>query len=121
MDREKNSNNEYVTNFTDLPLVNLINFQEFKLVNIITNNEEATNRDEVIIELEGNVDNIEDINLQHAKISQSHFTKGLWLDGIWENDDIKSKQDELLATLKETYNVSFEVTTNVEVLGKNES
>lgn len=39
-----------------------------------------------------------------------------WLNGIWSNDDIKSKQDELINVLREKYNVPFEVTTNVEVL-----
>lgn len=45
-----------------------------------------------------------------------------WLNGIWGRDDIKNKQNELVDILRETYDVSFEVTTNVEVLleGKNE-
>lgn len=42
----------------------------------------------------------------------------VWLDKIWEKDNIKVKQDELLETLKKEYGVILEATTNVDVLGK---
>jgi hypothetical protein len=43
-----------------------------------------------------------------------------WLDNMWEKDEIKSKQDELLDFLQDTYGMSFTKTTNVEVLKDNE-
>jgi hypothetical protein len=43
-----------------------------------------------------------------------------WLDNMWEKDEIKSKQDELLDFLRDTYGMSFTKTTNVEVLKDNE-
>ena len=39
-----------------------------------------------------------------------------WLDKIWTDDNIKSKQDELLDVLKEKYDMPLEVMTNVEAL-----
>jgi len=78
-----NSTNKYISNFTDQPNINLINFQSFKLLNIVEN-EETKAKNEVILELEGFVDLQTDINLQYAKISQSNFNKGHWKDGIWE-------------------------------------
>jgi hypothetical protein len=78
-----NTTNVYLSNYTDDPDVNLINFQTFKLTNII-DNDDTKSRSEVILELEGFVDLQTDINLQYAKISQSHFIKGHWRDGVWE-------------------------------------
>jgi hypothetical protein len=82
---KKSIGNSYFDNFTDSPDVNPINFREFKLRNIIEN-DDLDNELQVQLVLEGNVDEInEDVNLQYAKISQSYFTKGYWNDGIWES------------------------------------
>ena len=39
-----------------------------------------------------------------------------WLNGIWAEDNIKGKQDELLDVLRDEYDMQFESKTNVEVL-----
>ncbi len=39
-----------------------------------------------------------------------------WLDGIWEKDDIKGKQNELIEFLRKDYNLSLVKTTNREYL-----
>ena len=39
-----------------------------------------------------------------------------WLEGIWSDDDIKNKQDELLDVLRDKYDVPLKVTTNVKAL-----
>ena len=41
-----------------------------------------------------------------------------WLDGIWENDDIKGKQDELVEFLANEFDMSLTKTTTRELLEK---
>jgi hypothetical protein len=73
--------NEYLNSYTDQPLVNLLNMQTFKLLDIVNTDEYHVN-----LVLEGKADqNLKNINLQYAKVSQSFFKKGTWYDGIWES------------------------------------
>jgi len=41
-----------------------------------------------------------------------------WLDKMWEDDDIKGKQDELIDLLQKEYGVSLVKITNKEVLSE---
>jgi len=46
-----------------------------------------------------------------------------WLNGIWEKDNLKGKQDELIDYLKDEYDISLIKLTNKEYIkeGNNES
>lgn len=81
---KKSLSNEYHDNYTDLPLVNLVNFQSFKLIDIRDENEIDSFK-EVTLILESSADQLTDSNIQNARISQSHFKKGQWIDGAWDS------------------------------------
>lgn len=79
---KKSLNNEYINNYTDLPNNNLLNFQEFLITEIVQS--ESIHAQTTLV-LSGEVDSFANVNLVYAKISQSFFKKGVWVDGVWES------------------------------------
>jgi len=83
---KKGITNSYLENYTDVINDYVINFQTFNLIDII---EDSANKAlfKVTLLLQGNLNPsiLKDINLQYAKVSQSHFKKGIWRNGIWES------------------------------------
>jgi hypothetical protein len=107
--------NEYLNSYTDQPFVNLLNMQSFKLQDIV-----AADEYRVKLVLKGKADqNIQNINLQFAKVSQSFFKKGVWFDGIWESGlrEVKNVDITSFEYTKETGVLSLLVddTTNFNV------
>lgn len=92
----KNSNSsQYLTNWTNDFKTNLLEFQNFTILNIV---HDYTNR-RVLLTIDLNLDDISniayttniygetivDINYQYARVSNSYFANGVWKNGNWQN------------------------------------
>ncbi len=93
---KKSIGSRYFQNFTDQPTEYPLNFREFELIDVLQSTD-LDNLLQVRLELRGAVDVFkEDVSLQYAKVSQSHFNKGVWNDGIWESGLRKVYNKEII-------------------------